>query len=369
MKLYCSIFCVFGLLFSHVFGYEEKKVEGEPTIQGHVFAWPFLKKEKMQPRGGSSKGGNVTLMEGSKPAWKKLQVEGLTKKEKDRLAILAMAGSYRVSFDFVEIAGFSEDYSPPQPYFSWGTERVIVLDESEGFISLQHALVMYFKDKEGKETGPHVMKHWRQDWSFEDDDLHVYSGGETWTQKRVQEIKGCWSQAVYQVDDSPRYEVVGEWDHSNGVSQWKSRSLWRPLPRREFSARDDYQVLEGSHEITLTPNGWIHTQQNNKLKLSKGGNMFVGKEYGINRYEEITKPDLAAGDESLKKTDLYWAEVRNKWNEVYDSAERFQIRKKVDDKKLWQEHFQYAAKVEKEGWNADEGIKHARDTIESFLVR
>jgi len=364
-----SIILLVSVCFSSAEEGESSLEKKEAIVQGHVFAWPFLKKETMQPRGGNTQGSEVHLMVGAKPAWLELQAEGLSQKEKDRFAILAMVGSYRVSFDFIEIAGFKANYTAPRPYFSWGTERVVVLEDSEDFISLQHSLVMYFRDKEGKETGPHVLKHWRQDWSYEDTDLHVYSGDNTWTQKKAENVKGCWTQAVFQVDDSPRYEVVGSWQHVDGVSTWKSRTLWRPLPRREFASRDDYQVLQGTHEITITPNGWIHTQQNEKLALLDGGQSILGKEYGINRYEEITKPELTAGDVSFSKTKSYWAEVRKKWEEVYSSSERFSLHKEIEGKKLWQLHLSYATQVEKDGWDEEEGRKHARETIEAFLIK
>ncbi len=74
-----------------------------------------------------------------------------------------MAGSYRVSFDFIETTGLGENYQPPRPYFSWATERVSVLANEPKFISLQHTLVMEFVGKDGKVQGPFTMKHWRQD--------------------------------------------------------------------------------------------------------------------------------------------------------------------------------------------------------------
>ena len=82
-----------------------------------------------------------------------------------------------------------------------------------------------------------VMKHWRQDWTYEDTDLHVYKGKSTWEQetKPAADTRGKWTQAVFQVDDSPRYEVVGKWSHQGGMSTWNSDTCWRPLPRREFS--------------------------------------------------------------------------------------------------------------------------------------
>jgi len=368
VKMYAVAMAGSVVVLSSAMGYEEEGKKKENPVKGHVFGWPFLKAEEMQPRGGTSMGGKVTLFEGVKPEWKKLQEKGLSAKEKDRRAILAMQGAYRVSFDFIETIGFTADYKPPKPYFSWGTERVIVLEDKPGFISLQHVMVMYFKDKEGKETGPHVMKHWRQDWTYQDRSMHQYVGEMTWKKAQVKKPAGAWTQAVYQVDDSPRYEVVGKWDHTGGKSTWKSEPCWRPLPRREFSVRKDYNVLGGVHEITLTPNGWVHMQNNRKLNVAGGKVNVIAHELGINRYEEISAPDLKAGDAAFKQTDPYWAEVRKKWAEVYAKNESFKLQKAVE-KKLWMYHFEYAMNVQKHGWKPEVGKKHAVDTVEKFLVK
>lgn len=343
------------------------------VVKGHVFAWPFTEVKKMQPRGGTTTGSDVVLDEKPSAAWKKLQEDVPFQLESDRRAILALAGSYRVSFDFIETMGFSEGYEPPQPYFSWGTEHVHVVTNEPEFISLQHTLVMYFKDKDGKEMGPMVMKHWRQDWTYEDTDLHTYQGNSTWKQetRKPETVDGKWTQSVYQVDDSPRYEVVGEWSHKGGMSVWRSESSWRPLPRREFSVRDDYQVLQGTHEIVITPNGWVHTQHNQKVALQeKGGNRIIAQELGVNRYERITKPSLAAGEETWKKTGAYWAEVRKAWADVYKKHPTFSLKAKVDGKKLYQHHFKYAAGIEEADGKYDEaaGRKHAVETVAKFVV-
>jgi len=356
---------LFGVLSLIVRGEEEVKVVG-----GHVFAWPFLEAGEMQPRGGTTKGAEVTLETQSSKQWAELQKDG-SKYEKDVRGILAMAGNYRVSFDFVETMGFRENYTPPKPYFSWGTEHVQVIQYDEDFISLQHTLVMFFKDEDGKESGPYLVKHWRQDWTYEDTDLHTYQGYLTWKRERKspQEAKGTWTQAVFQVDDSPRYEVVGEWVHESGLSMWKSESCARPLPRREFSVRDDYHVLEGTHEITITPTGWVHVQNNQKLSLGeKGERSYVGQELGLNRYERISEPSLVAAEESWAKTKDYWAEVREMWEEVYSKRETFTLKPLVDERKLYQEHFKFAGEAEEVGYEAAAGRAHARETILKFLV-
>ncbi|MDB4540969.1 hypothetical protein N9196_01595, partial [Akkermansiaceae bacterium] len=74
-----------GLLFADEDKAEEK-VE-QKVVQGHVFAWPFAEIEKMQPRGGTTKGAEVTLDTEPSAAWKSLQ-EKAEKPEQDRRAIL-----------------------------------------------------------------------------------------------------------------------------------------------------------------------------------------------------------------------------------------------------------------------------------------
>lgn len=375
MRLIMMKLLVVLMLMSPVFANSERakiKVDEEAEseiVQGHVFAWPFIDALKMQPRGGMTRGSEVKLDLKPSQAWNAANAQGLTRRERDRQAILAMAGDFRVSFDFIETAGFTRNYQPPRPYFSWGTEHVAVIESRADFVSLQHTLVMYFEHPETNKTEVMTMKHWRQDWTYEDESLHVYLGKNTWEQRNAKRVEGRWSQAVYQVDDSPRYEVMGRWSHTGGVHTWKSDTASRPLPRREFSARDDYNILAGEHVITITPNGWIHTQQNRKENLPDFGKREVlALEYGVNRYERITEPSLAPASEEWVKVALYWAEVRKKWAEVYALNKRFKIHQKVDGKTLWEHHFSYAAEILKRGYQEDEGREHARATIEKFLA-
>lgn len=341
---------------------------GPEPAEGHVFAWPFMDWKEMKPRGGTTKGSDVTLLQGSKDAWKKLQEPGLSKLEKDRRAILAMAGNYRVSFDFTETLGLAENFKPTRPYFSWGTESVTVLEDRPEFISLQHSLVMYFKNDKGETDGPHVMKHWRQDWTWQDPELQVYQGDLTWKKQPTPHPEGRWSQAVFQVDDSPRYEVAGTWLHDGGISTWRSDDCPRPLPRREFTIRKDYNVLEGTHEISITPNGWVHVQINRKMQVAKDGTRkCLGKELGVDRYEEITSPDLATAFNAYwAKTGDYWKDVRETWAGVLKEKDSFSMKDTYDGKQLFMIHFDHASKLES-GEDAGDDLKHAKETIGNFL--
>ena len=169
------------------------------NVSRYTFSWLYTDDDKMKPRGGTTVGAPLRLSSAPSSHWTQLQAPNLTKKEKDRKAILAMQGPYRASFDFLESVGYLGDYVPPRPYQSWGTEYVYVVNEEEDFISLQHILVMFMQDEEDKIKGPFVIKHWRQDWKYENRLLVEYKGQDTWLPRQLgkKEAEGTWTQAVF----------------------------------------------------------------------------------------------------------------------------------------------------------------------------
>ena len=312
----------------------------------YIFGWTHLEDSNLKtPRGGTTTGPEVTLDTEPSSSWKLLHDPNLSKFEKDRLAILAMKGKYRVYFDFMETMGFVEDYQPKQPYQSWATEFVEVVDEEKDFISLQHIIVMYFKQDDGSISNPVVMKHWRQDWKYQNSKINTFIGNKTWINKRIPWVsrKGTWSQAAYQVDDTPRYQSYGEWTHSENFSSWTSKETWRPLPRREFSVRDDYDVLVGVNIQTITPTGWVHEQNNKKVVLNQN-NKVLAKEIGIARYERIKDFDWSAGKDYWMSSYIFWKEVREAWNRKLNNSKNFKLIKKVDGTILFSKLFMMADK-------------------------
>ena len=219
-----------------------------------------------------------------------------------------------------------------------------------------------------------TMKHWRQDWTFEDTDLHTFRGRNTWARRRpsAAETAGAWSQAVFQVDDSPRYEALGRWDHRGNLSVWTSEREWRPLPRREHTVRQDYDVMEGVHRIVFTPTGWLHEQNNWKRVAgdAQPAPAYVAAEIGLDRYERINAPSLAAADRYWEKTAGYWAIVRRVWAEEFAKRERFTRREKVDGKDLFEIHFADAERLEiGQTFVPSEAEPQIRATLERFLSR
>jgi hypothetical protein len=345
-----------------------------PEARQYTYAWPFSEDDQMRPRGGTTKGAEVVLDTRPDDAWQRLREPDISTRERDRRAILAMAGPYRTTFDFIETVGFVPDYKPERPYQSWGTEYVYVVADEPEFISLQHVIVMFFDAPDGETSDPAVVKHWRQDWRYQDRDLHVYVGHNTWERKRLsrREAEGTWSQAVFQVDDSPRYQAVGRWQHDGNHSSWESQNTWRPLPRREFSVRDDYQVLSGTNRHTITPAGWVQEEDNLKLVLQgdgqpSGSAPYLAREAGLNRYERIVGHDFSAGDDYWARTSPFWADVRRAWDDLFDKRERFTIKAQAEGKRLFERMFEYADQVDGENYDAQSGRAFIVETLGQFV--
>jgi hypothetical protein len=210
---------------------------------------------------------------------------------------------------------------------------------------------MFIRGDDDEIIGPFVQKHWRQEWAYEPERLHVYSGDDRWRQVSPESSAGRWAQTVFQVDDSPRYAALGEWDHNASYSAWKSDETWRPLPRRETSVRMDYSVLVGTNRHTILPGGWIQEEENLKTVLDDDGKVsrrspYVARELGVNRYELIEGFDFSGADAYWDSTAAFWSDVRAAWDEIFATHSAFQMREVVDGVALWQAMFEYAAELE-----------------------
>ncbi len=311
----------------------------------YTFTWQFEEYGRLAPRGGTTKGPPVELDRSASPQFLAAVDAEIETFERDRRAILAIAGNYRTSFDFIETVGFVADYRPPAPYQSWGTEFVTVVEESERFISLQHILVMRITLPSGVISEPIVMKHWRQDWTYEPTKITEFIGNQKWETRSLtpDSTRKKWLHSVYQADDSPRYQSLGNWQHSHNYSSWQSDTTWRPLPRRAFSTREDYDVLIGINKHTINPTGWVHEEENLKVSLQASGEQHVlAKEVGLARYERISSWDWSERHRYWSNTEPFWKEVRLQWSEEFSVGRNLQIKKDIDGMPLHAAMFRLA---------------------------
>ena len=75
------------------------KPPGDEPTKRYIFSWPLTSDPALAPRGGTTRGPDLTLDKAPSDAWRALQAPALSSFERDRRAILAMAGSYRVTFE------------------------------------------------------------------------------------------------------------------------------------------------------------------------------------------------------------------------------------------------------------------------------
>ena len=282
--------------------------------------------------------------------------------EQDRQSILAMAGNYRVTFDFIESVSFVDGYELKDRKLSGGDEMVFVVEDSGDYISLQHILVVGGDDK-------FPVKHWRQDWYYEPESVLVYVGANAWEKRPVSaaETKGKWSQVVYQVDDAPRYGALGAWTHDNGVSQWTPPREWRPLPRRDATTRDDYHVVNAVNRHAITPHGWVHEQDNSKLILT-GEPQTLVREIAINTYKNFDDFELNVGSDYWEATEDFWAGVRAEWTKIETENTSFGLTVQGEPEEVYMQILGFAGFIVAGEMTTQEALSEARAVITEYLT-
>lgn len=277
------------------------------------------------------------------------------KKKQDKEAIKKMCGCFEVEFNFAETFKYSKDstYVPSKNKTTGGLEWAQLVDDDKNKISIQHILLV------GPESSPYIMKHWKQDWIYENRDFHMYNGDNTWKYetKEKESVKRQWTQKVYQVDDSPRYEGSSSWVHVDGKSYWENTTD-APLPRREYSQRNDYNITVRGNRQEITKDGWVHDQDNSKvIREDDKEDIVVAKEKGYNFYKKVDDSKCLAAASWWIENYSKWETVRSKWNEIYSRKSNLELHSKVDGKPLYSYLFDDAM-VDKEIINK---------TIESFI--
>lgn len=256
-----------------------------------------------------------------------------TKKQLDQKAIKSMCGCYQVSFNFAETFNYSEDenYKPSATKHDMGLELVELIQNDENKISMQHILLV-----DAGDGTPYIIKHWRQDWEYENTEFYLFNHDNKWTYTTLpsEAVSGQWTQKVYQVNDSPRYAGSATWIHTDGKSFWENTTD-APLPRREYTKRDDYNVTVRTNRHEIVPKGWIHDQDNEKVIREDGEeDILLAREKGTNYYTKIEKSKCQAGLDWWKANAETWALVRKKWGQVLSRKKNLELATKVKDKNL-----------------------------------
>ena len=260
-----------------------------------------------------------------------------SKKTKDRDAIKEMCGCFEVTYNFAETFNYTKDstYRPSATKLSKGLEWAGLVTDENNKVSIQHILQV------GNPASPMTIKHWRQDWLYQNTAFYMYNGDNNWDfeKKAKKNVRKQWTQKVYQVDDSPRYEGSGTWVHVDGKSYWENTTT-APLPRREYTKRSDYNITLRGNRHEITNSGWVHDQDNRKILRQEGKeDVIVANEKGYNTYKKVPETRCSVAKEWWIANSSKWEMVRNKWDEVYGRNINLTLKTKVDNKPLYKHLF------------------------------
>lgn len=109
-----------------------------------------------------------------------------------------LCGCFDVEFKYAETFSPDENYKfHDRETISGGLELVFPVEATDKKIVLQHLLVL---------TDKVIIKHWREDWTYENPVIWKYQGNKTWKKEmqKPEAVKGKWTQSIWEVSDEPR---------------------------------------------------------------------------------------------------------------------------------------------------------------------
>ncbi len=291
-----------------------------------------------------------------------ISVTAFAQASKDRPNVEKLCGCFNVEFKY------AETFSPDTAYkyhnreeISGGTELVFPVEVSEKKIVMQHLLVI---------TDSMIVKHWREDWVYEANEVLNYKGDKVWKKEKLkpEQAKGTWTQSVWEVSDEPRYQGTAQWLNVDGKTVW-TNTTDAPLPRREYSVRNDYNILRRTNRISIQEDGYLHEQDNQKILRTGNTEKLLVSEKGINSYKRIDTSNCMPAKFYWERNKTYWTKVRMIWGDYVAKNSTIELKTKVEGKVLHEYLYALASdyrtgKLKPE--NADAAIKAE---IEKFLGR
>jgi len=238
-----------------------------------------------------------------------------------------LCGCFEVDFKYAETFSPDPDYKYHSREETGGTaELALPIEITDKKIVIQHLLVV------GANT---VVKHWREEWIYENPVIWKYKGNRVWVKETIsaEEVKGKWTQTVWEVADEPRYQGFSQFVNLDGKIIWQNTTD-APLPRREYSVRNDYNILKRTNRLNITDSGYLHEQDNQKIIRSNGTDRLLVEEKGYNIYKRIPEKECAVAKEYWEKNAGYWGRVRKIWEDYIATHNSISLKNKIDDKML-----------------------------------
>ena len=245
----------------------------------------------------------------------------------DRKVIDKFCGCFDVEFKYAETFAPSQDYkfherdeTPPV------AELSLPIVQTDKKVVIQHLLLV---------NDSIVVKHWREDWTYENPVIWKYAGDRTWVKEilKAEEVKGKWTQTIWEVSDEPRYQGFSQFVSMDNKIIWQSTTD-APLPRREYTVRNDYNILKRTNRMNITDSGYLHEQDNSKILRKDGKDLVLVEEKGLNSYKRIDDKACSPALKYWEKNKGYWEKVRYAWEEQINKSNVIRLQQKVEGKFL-----------------------------------
>jgi hypothetical protein len=254
-------------------------------------------------------------------------VTGVNAQSDGKKIVDKLCGCFEVAFKYAETFSPNPDYKYHDREEIGGTaELALPIEVSDRKIVIQHLLVV---------SPTVIVKHWREEWTYENPVIWKYKGDRTWVKETVpaEQVKGKWTQTVWEVADEPRYQGFSQFVNLDGKIIWQNTTD-APLPRREYSVRSDYNILKRTNRMNISDSGYLHEQDNQKIIRTNGADKLLVEEKGINSYKRIDEKECAAAKAYWEKNNAYWSKVRKFWADYINSHNIISLKNKIDGKLL-----------------------------------
>lgn len=249
------------------------------------------------------------------------------KKTEGKQVIDRLCGCFEVDFKYAETFSPNADYKYHDREETGGTaELALPIEVTDKKIVIQHLLVV---------SPTVIVKHWREEWTYENPVIWKYKGDRTWVKETLpaEQVKGKWTQTVWEVADEPRYQGFSPFVELDGRIIWQNTTD-APLPRREYSVRNDYNVLKRTNRMNITDSGYLHEQDNQKIIRNNGTDKLLVEEKGLNTYKRIADKECQAAKDYWEKNKEYWGRVRAIWADYINTHNTVSLKTKIDGKFL-----------------------------------
>lgn len=261
-----------------------------------------------------------------------LMVQSLNAQEnyqKDRETLKKLCGCFEVEFKYKETFGYAKNYKVTDKYINEALEWVSYEEQSDGSVSMQHILVI---------DSTTLIKHWREDWVFEGTEYFDYEKTYVWNKIKEDKnnAKNKWLQKVYQVDDRVQYAGIASFVYFDNKILWQSQ-VDAPLPRREYTKRTDYNVMNRLNRLYISDKGYMHEQDNFKIYRNDNNvDTLISEEKGWNNYVKVEESKCQAAIDWWNKNKIFWQDVRSIWNEILKDKTRLDMHWEIDGKQLYE---------------------------------